>query len=94
MHHYDCINYFHPSLPHITHHDIIVFSLICRHPESSKRPSFSDLYAALHEADSLLLEWSEEEKAMYSENARTIGAAFQEGELLHKDLHKKYEVHY
>ena len=68
-------------------------SLLCRHPESSKRPTFSELHTSLHKADSLLLEWSEEEKAMYSENARTIGAAFQEGELLHKDLHKKYEMH-
>jgi hypothetical protein len=65
-----------------------------RHPESSKRPTFSELHFSLHKPDSLLLEWSEEDKAMYSERARTIGAVFQDGELLHKDLNKKYEVHY
>lgn len=67
---------------------------VCRHPESSNRPSFSELHTSLHKSDALLLEWSDQDKATYSEKARTIGAAYQEGQMLHKDLHKRYEVHY
>ena len=71
---------------HYVHH-------ACRHPESIHRPTFSELQISLHQPDYMLLEWSEEDKSIYSENARTIGASYQAGESLYTDLQKTYEEH-
>ena len=43
--------------------------MTCRHPAAVQRPTFADLQISLQQP-----KWSEEDKATYSENARTIGA--------------------
>ena len=63
-----------------------------RHPDASHRPTFNDLQISLQQPDYELLKWSEEDKATYSENARTIGATFQDGESLFTDIQTMYEV--
>ena len=62
----------------------------CRHPEAVQRPTFAQLHASLQQPDSALIEWSEDEQTKYSENARTIGAIFQDGEVLHSTLQRVY----
>lgn len=64
----------------------------CRHPEATQRPTFTQLCTSLHQQDDVLLDWSEDERASYSENARTIGATPQGGEILHSALHNAYIV--
>ena len=63
-----------------------------RHPTASHRPTFISLQISLQQPDYELLKWSEEDKAIYSENARTIGDTFQEGESLFKDVQMMYET--
>ena len=58
---------------------------IHRHPDVAHRPTFNDLQISLQQPDYELLKWSEEDKATYSENARTIGASFKEEESLFKE---------
>ena len=64
--------------------------MTCRHPAAVQRPTFTDLQISLQQPDYELLKWSEEDKATYSENARTIRATFQEGESLFIKLQKSY----
>ena len=63
-----------------------------RHPETVQRPTFAQLHASLQRPDNVLMEWSEDEQVKYSENARTIGAMFQDGEVLHNTLQRAYLV--
>ena len=64
----------------------------CRHPEAVQRPSFAQLLASLQQPDDVLMKWSDDEQTKYSENARTIGAVFHDGEVLHSTLQKTYLV--
>ena len=65
-----------------------------RHPAAVQRPTFNELQISLQQPDYELLKWSEEDKATYSENTRTIGATFQEGESLFRMLQNSYVNRY
>ena len=79
---------------HIKHCKLIehLIQLLHRHPEAVKRPTFVQLHTSLQQPDNVLLEWSEDERAKYTENARTIGVMYQDGEMLHSTLQKTYVV--
>ena len=53
---------------------------------------FNDLQISLQQPDYELLKWSDEDKGTYSENARTIGATFQDKEVLFEDMQRMYEI--
>ena len=65
------------------------FLYLCRHPESSKRPSFMDLSKKLSLPDSKLLLWSEEDRSVHPEADR-LGGDLQCAQELYKDLQTKY----
>ena len=71
---------------------MLLHAMSYRHPDASHRPTFISLQISLQQPDYELLKWSEEDKATYSETARTIGATFQEGESLFIDMQTKYEI--
>ena len=64
---------------------------LCRHPESSERPSFQDVTKQLSVADSKLLQWSEEDKAIDHE-ALKLGGDLLSAQDLYRDLRTKYEM--
>ena len=64
-------------------------STFCRHPESSKRPSFMDLCKRLSLPDSKLQLWSEEDRSVHPEADR-LEADLQCAQELYKDLQAKY----
>ena len=61
----------------------------CRHPETAKRPNFSDIMQRFSLPDTKLLKWSEEDKATDPE-AATLGADLDAGQELYKDLQERY----
>ena len=61
-----------------------------RHPESIQRPTFNGLHAMLNKPDNSILAWTVQDESLYSENARTIGAVYEDGETLFSDLQKTY----
>ena len=61
-----------------------------RNPEASSRPTFCGVVIELQHPDFEILEWSDEDKALYSEKAMTLGAPIEEGANLFKDLQCTY----
>ena len=51
-------------------------------------------FPTLQQPGNVLLEWSEEERAKYSESIRTIGTSLHRGESLHSDLQRMYQTNY
>jgi hypothetical protein len=67
----------------------ILLIMICRHPETSKRPNFSDIMQLFSLPDTKLLKWSEDDKTADPE-AATLGADLVAGQDLYKDLQERY----
>ena len=61
-----------------------------RNPEASSRPSFCAIIIELQHPDFEILKWSDEDKALYSEKAMTLGSPIEEGNNLFKDLQYTY----
>ena len=62
-----------------------------RHPETSKRPTFTDIMQRLSLPDTKLLKWSEEDRGTDPE-AATLGAELDAGLSLYKDIQETYLV--
>ena len=62
----------------------------CRNPEATSRPMFCNIITELQQPDFKILKWSENDKAISSEKAMTLGAPIEEGASLFKDLQHTY----
>jgi len=62
---------------------------MCRHPETSGRPSFVDVSRQLSLPDSKLLVWCEEEEDIPTQ-AHTLGAQLHHAQHLYTDLQNRY----
>ena len=62
----------------------------CRNPEATLRLGFCGLVTKLQHPDFKILKWSDEDKALYSEKAMTLGSPIEEGTNLFKDLQCTY----
>ena len=62
----------------------------CRHPDPESRPLVCAIVTQLQRPDFLLLQWSEGETSQYSEEARTLGTALENGHCLHVELQRRY----
>ena len=62
----------------------------CRNPEAASRPKFCDFIIELQRPDFKILKWSENDKAISSEKAMTLGAPIEEGASLFEDLQYTY----
>ena len=67
---------------------------MCRHPDSSCRPSFEDIESRLSENSSRLLEFGATEAEMTAcPEAALLGARAESGQPLFQDLQQKYWMH-
>ena len=63
-----------------------------RNPEPMCRPTFPEIQVELQRPDFKLLTWTAEDVAAYSEEARTLGAALEDGEELFTDIQETYKA--
>ena len=65
------------------------FCATCRHPDTVSRPTFSELYQALSQPESELLDWSEEDVRVHSQ-AAVLGAPLEAGKDLYRELQERH----
>ena len=71
----------------MVHHDCL-----CRHPESSSRPTFSELLQVLSQgSETDLLRWSEEDMRVHPQ-AAVLGAPLEAGKDLYIELQNAYQT--
>ena len=67
-----------------------VVQCIYRNPQAESRPSFPEVQVALHRPDYELLTWTDKDMTAHTNEARTVGAALEDGEELFTELQKSY----